>query len=175
MKKDPIHFSIRSMEKPSDCCICYEALTKTDNPLFCGHTIHLECVKKHFKPECPLCRAPLDIKVSGTVPLPFIPTDSTDFGDTEESEEEEDIAERYTSTRNIEDPGLAISEDLSTSRSRESSGELGDVNEVEFNHYFEREDFLPEFGNHLRTGKRRREEDEFSSSSSSEEIEYYSY
>ena len=107
MKKVPILKCIGTMEKPSDCCICYETLSEEDKPLSCGHVIHLECVKKHFKPECPLCRAPLNIKVSGIVPLPFIPTTTGD-SDTEE----EDIVDRYTSTRNIDDPNLATSGDL---------------------------------------------------------------
>ena len=46
----------------TDCPICLE---HTDDTLECGHKIHLECVKKHFKPECPVCRKPLNITVSG--------------------------------------------------------------------------------------------------------------
>lgn len=55
-----------------DCPVCYEKL-KNVEPLSCGHIVHLSCVKKHFKPECPLCRKSLDIKVNGTRPEVFIP------------------------------------------------------------------------------------------------------
>lgn len=58
-----------------DCVICYEKLENVA-PLSCGHIIHISCVKKHFKPECPLCRTKLNIEVSGTFPVPnidFIP------------------------------------------------------------------------------------------------------
>jgi hypothetical protein len=56
------------------------------NPLECGHWLHISCVQKHFKPECPLCRQPLNIKVYGTKPQPdmnlFIP---------HEQEEQEEV------------------------------------------------------------------------------------
>jgi hypothetical protein len=59
-------------EKPDECIICYEKLEET-SPLQCGHWLHVSCVEKHFKPECPICRAPLQIEVKGTFPQPFIP------------------------------------------------------------------------------------------------------
>ena len=49
-------------DKPDNCIICIESLTEVDI-LECGHWIHLDCVKKHFKPECPLCRKKLNIQV----------------------------------------------------------------------------------------------------------------
>jgi hypothetical protein len=67
-------------ERPSDCIICYETLSITEPPLPCGHYLHLACVKKHFKPECPLCRKPLNITVQGTVPTAFIPFDLSGLG-----------------------------------------------------------------------------------------------
>lgn len=80
-----------------DCVICYEKLENVE-PLLCGHIIHLSCVKKHFKPECPLCRKPLNIEVSGTFPVPnidFIPEtdrkeirEHSDIEGTDEEEEE---------------------------------------------------------------------------------------
>jgi hypothetical protein len=102
----------------------------------------------------------LDIQVSGTRPENVIVG-----GITEEDYEEEEYTgtvsaiEPYYSERNIDrgidDPGL------------------GDVNEVEFNHFFEREDFLPEFGRN----KRRREDTPTPSlsSDSEDEITYDSY
>jgi hypothetical protein len=55
------------MERPSECPVCYESLTE-NNPLTCGHWLHIDCVKKHFKPECPICRFPLPIQVTGIPP-----------------------------------------------------------------------------------------------------------
>jgi hypothetical protein len=46
----------------SECPICLE---NTIDTLECGHKIHIECVKKHFKPECPVCKKTLSIKVNG--------------------------------------------------------------------------------------------------------------
>lgn len=56
-------------KKPEDCIICLDPLSDKDI-LECGHKIHLECVKKHFKPECPICRKQLNIKVTGKYPEP---------------------------------------------------------------------------------------------------------
>ena len=79
-----------------DCIICYEKLENV-SPLSCGHIIHISCVKKHFKPECPLCRTKLNIQVSGTFPVPnidFIPeTDRKEnrhHSDVEGTDEEEE-------------------------------------------------------------------------------------
>jgi len=61
-------------EKPEECAICFEKLG--DVPAFpCGHYIHLDCIKKHFKPECVICRQPLDIQVTGVSPDPNIGMD----------------------------------------------------------------------------------------------------
>ena len=49
----------------TDCPVCYEEL-ENEKPQVCGHVIHLDCLKKHFKPECPLCRTKLNIEVEGT-------------------------------------------------------------------------------------------------------------
>jgi hypothetical protein len=58
--------------KPKECPICYKHMGKTKKPLSgCGHWMHFSCLKKHFKQECPICRAPQhDVKVVGTPPLP---------------------------------------------------------------------------------------------------------
>lgn len=58
--------------KPDECIICYEKLNE-EHPLECGHWLHISCVEKHFKPECPICRAPLHIEVKGTSPESYIP------------------------------------------------------------------------------------------------------
>lgn len=64
----------KQLDKPKTCIICTESLNNVDTPLrACGHWLHLSCVKKHFKPECPICRAKLNIKVTGTKPHTYIP------------------------------------------------------------------------------------------------------
>lgn len=55
-------------DKPDECIICTDQMNE-NTPLECGHWIHTECVKKHFKPECPLCRTSLNINVTGNVPI----------------------------------------------------------------------------------------------------------
>lgn len=55
-------------EKPTDCPVCMEDLTDEENALQCGHWVHIKCVKRHFKPECPVCRHPLNIIVHGVDP-----------------------------------------------------------------------------------------------------------
>lgn len=59
---------------PEDCVVCYNELKQTDI-LVCGHKVHISCVEKQFKPECPLCRTKLNIKVYGEKPEPdnYIP------------------------------------------------------------------------------------------------------
>ena len=55
------------------CVICMEDI-ENEKPLLCGHIVHFECVKKQFKPECPICRAVIkNLKVSGTAPEAYIP------------------------------------------------------------------------------------------------------
>ena len=76
------------MNQLQDCIICYEKLENV-SPLLCGHIIHLHCVKQHFKPECPLCRTPLNIEVNGSLPESNIV-----FGtNTEEEDSDEDSDE----------------------------------------------------------------------------------
>lgn len=60
----------------SDCVICLEK--NNEDPLICGHRIHISCIKKHFKPECPLCRRKLNIKVNGLTPMAFVPSNYED-------------------------------------------------------------------------------------------------
>lgn len=38
------------------CPVCYEHLIDGVEILECGHSIHITCLEKHFKAECPLCR-----------------------------------------------------------------------------------------------------------------------
>jgi len=71
-QKENKNLKVTTLSKPEECPICFESLNDEKEPLKCGHWMHLECVKKHFKPECPVCRAPLDIKVTGSMCDPSI-------------------------------------------------------------------------------------------------------
>lgn len=59
--------SKKILERPETCAICFEKLEESKS-LECGHWLHIVCVQKHFRPECPLCRAPLNIEVTGKYP-----------------------------------------------------------------------------------------------------------
>lgn len=48
------------LEKPSECPICLEEII-SPKPLQCGHWIHMECIAKSMKPECPMCRTALKL------------------------------------------------------------------------------------------------------------------
>ena len=50
-----------------DCPICFENILQSEITE-CGHHVHLECLEKQFKAECPLCRKKLNIKVTGKRP-----------------------------------------------------------------------------------------------------------
>lgn len=58
----------------NDCILCCLPLTKKDSEISkeymnCSHIFHKECLQKHFKPECPLCRKTVRLKVKGTRPI----------------------------------------------------------------------------------------------------------
>ena len=55
-----------------DCIICYDGILRAEDILPCGHRVHICCVQKQFKAECPLCRHPLDMHVYGKRPEPNI-------------------------------------------------------------------------------------------------------
>lgn len=57
----------------SECIICYESCEEKLPE--CKHIVHRNCLKQHFKPECPLCRRKLDIIVEGERPEVYIPID----------------------------------------------------------------------------------------------------
>ena len=48
------------------CSVCYE---KSPTILQCNHCVCKECIGKHFKQECPVCRKPHVFPVSGKVPI----------------------------------------------------------------------------------------------------------
>ena len=95
------------MDKPTECIICYSPLQE-EPPLKCGHWMHMECVKKHFKPECPVCRHPLEIAVSGTFPDCDIEPDlSREYDYKEDTEEIIDMFDIDDGYRQQEEEYLA--------------------------------------------------------------------
>ena len=74
-----------------NCILCLEDIDASENPLDCGHKLHLECVKKHFKPECPICRRRLNISVNGSIPELYLPFDSESFSNDDTIHGNDDI------------------------------------------------------------------------------------
>ena len=63
----------RLVKEPLRCSICYEDMKEKEKTKLpnCVHTeFHKSCLQKCFKRECPLCRAPHDIKIKGMTPTP---------------------------------------------------------------------------------------------------------
>lgn len=48
-------YQMLNIEKPEECPVCVEEISITDR-LSCGHWVHMECVAKSMKAECPVCR-----------------------------------------------------------------------------------------------------------------------
>lgn len=44
-----------------ECPTCLELVK--ESPLRCNHRVHLDCLKRQFKAECPLCRCKLNIQL----------------------------------------------------------------------------------------------------------------
>ena len=59
--KCSVHQKKNVFEKPDTCIVCYESLTKNDYPFECGHWIHIDCIYKSCKQECPVCRNPITL------------------------------------------------------------------------------------------------------------------
>jgi hypothetical protein len=48
------------LKNNEECCVCYEIMDK-DKPLKCKHNVHLDCIIKSGKAQCPMCRASLKL------------------------------------------------------------------------------------------------------------------
>ena len=64
-----------STQNEIDCIICTDAIDdddKVDDKIMtCTHTkFHKSCLQKCFKAECPLCRKPHNLKITGKAPEP---------------------------------------------------------------------------------------------------------
>lgn len=44
---------------PDECAVCFETFSDEDTHLECGHWIHMACVVKSGKAECPICKTVL--------------------------------------------------------------------------------------------------------------------
>ena len=51
-------------EKPDECPVCLDEFDDEEEPLECGHWIHIECIKKSRRNRCPMCRKHLNIHVN---------------------------------------------------------------------------------------------------------------
>jgi hypothetical protein len=52
-----------SMEE-EDCPVCTDPLSKKDVIEGCHHRVHIDCIIKSGKDECPLCRGPVHLKAT---------------------------------------------------------------------------------------------------------------
>lgn len=76
-----------NIEKPDECPVCFESLENQKTPLICGHWVHLSCIEKHFKAECPICRRPLEMEVYGTISEPDMGLSNVELSDTDSERE----------------------------------------------------------------------------------------
>ena len=74
-------------KKPEECQICLEKFEKDDKALECGHWIHLDCIQKTMKPECPVCRTFLNL------PKKILKCIEKNAKDAQKEWEEEDVEE----------------------------------------------------------------------------------
>jgi hypothetical protein len=60
----------QAIHTSDECKICFDTFDEAPAyPIPCGHYyFHEECLRKHFKPECPICRAPHQLAVEGEPP-----------------------------------------------------------------------------------------------------------
>lgn len=65
--KISINMNCNNCSNNISCAICLENILPVEEKITC-HPVHISCVKKHFKPECPVCRRVLDIVVTGAKP-----------------------------------------------------------------------------------------------------------
>lgn len=59
--------SIESSTEFEDCPVCTDPLSKKDVLVLCKHRIHMDCIIKSGKKECPICRS--DVKLNATQQL----------------------------------------------------------------------------------------------------------
>jgi hypothetical protein len=55
---------LECLRRREECAICLESMTpSTCRRLECGHYFHAPCIAGMAKPECPVCRTPMSIRV----------------------------------------------------------------------------------------------------------------
>jgi hypothetical protein len=55
-KKCKLHLNKNVFDKPNKCIVCYNKISINDRPFSCGHWVHIDCIYKSCKQECPICR-----------------------------------------------------------------------------------------------------------------------
>lgn len=86
-------------EKPDECPVCYETFSEKDKHLACGHWIHLDCVKKSMKAECPICRKPVNIDQRSRTQIESRRRQLLEEGNEEDFVEYQQSYQRYLETR----------------------------------------------------------------------------
>lgn len=56
----PAKLKRRDIEKPSECGICLDEMSKDYRRLDCSHYFHLDCLSKMYEAKCPNCRKPIN-------------------------------------------------------------------------------------------------------------------
>lgn len=109
----------------TNCVICTETLGDCP-PIQCGHIVHLECLKKQFRPECPLCRAPLDIEVSGQAPQPYLGYDEDDESSrsSSSSREEEEVSSSSSSEESSSEENSSNEDSANEEEYKDSYGQI---------------------------------------------------
>lgn len=104
------------------CPICYDNMGDEKN-LICGHLVHVSCIKKSFRAECPLCRTKLDIEVEGK----YVYERRYENEDTEEHAEDEDEEEYESEDEEDEEkrPYWSYIEDDDSERESDTEKEGG--------------------------------------------------
>jgi len=87
------HSKVYKFDKEDDCSVCLESLDDVEYPLLdCGHWIHLDCVFRSGKLECPICRTEIKMKH-------LTPQDLDRFHQIIEESEKKQIEERLQRQR----------------------------------------------------------------------------
>ena len=59
--KCKLHVDKNVYDIPETCIVCCEKFTIDDSPFECGHWVHIDCIYKSCKQECPICRTPIKL------------------------------------------------------------------------------------------------------------------
>ena len=79
-----------------ECPTCLELVK--ESPLRCNHRVHLDCLKRQFKAECPLCRCKLNIQLYSKPIKEEIENDIESDIEYENEDEKEDEINKNTNS-----------------------------------------------------------------------------